>query len=132
MRAPFSVDRESRPVAPHGATLTDPSDTVDRARTLPAYVALLAVLGALLLLSSCAAGPNTAAGTGEDPAGFWLGLWHGIIVPVTFVISLFTDSVSVYEVANNGNWYDFGFFLGAAMSLGGGGGGAGIRARRRR
>jgi hypothetical protein len=82
-------------------------------------------------MSSCAAGPNPAAGAGQEPAGFWLGLWHGIILPVTFVISLFTDGVSVYEVANNGNWYDFGFFLGLTISLGGSGGGAGVRARRR-
>jgi hypothetical protein len=103
-----------------------------RAWGLRAYVAPLAVVGTLLLLSSCAAGPNTAAGTGEDPAGFWLGLWHGIIAPVTFVISLFTDDVSVYEVANDGNWYDFGFFIGAAIALGGAGGGAGSRSRARR
>lgn len=86
---------------------------------------LVAVLG--LLLSSCAAGPNPAAGTGEDPAGFLLGLWQGIILPVTFVISLFTDDVSIYEVVNNGNWYDFGFLLGVLISLGGGGAGAGRR-----
>jgi hypothetical protein len=52
------------------------------------------------------------------------------LAPVTFVISLFTDNVSVYEVANNGNWCDFGFFFGVAISLGGSGG-AGGRARRR-
>lgn len=91
-------------------------------------LALLALVAALLL-SSCAAGPNPATGTGEDPAGFWLGLWHGIILPITFVISLFTDDVSVYEVANNGNWYDFGFILGVMISLGGGGAGAGRRRR---
>lgn len=79
-----------------------------------------------LLLSSCAAGPNPAVGTGE-PAGFLLGLWHGIILPVTFIISLFTDDVSIYEVVNNGNWYDFGFILGVLISLGGGGAGAGRR-----
>ncbi|MGH2656651.1 MAG: hypothetical protein ACRDIZ_08150 [Actinomycetota bacterium] len=89
--------------------------------------ALLAGLGILLLLSSCAAGPNPAVGSGEDPAGFWLGLWHGIILPVTFVISLFTDTVSVYEAVNDGNWYDFGFFLGVLIALGGGG----SQARRR-
>jgi predicted small secreted protein len=119
-----------RPDCENGATLTDPPGSVERARNLRRYVALVAVLGALLLLSSCAAGPNTAAGTGEDPAGFWLGLWHGIIFLVTFVISLFTDNVSVYEIANNGNWYDFGFFLGAAIALGGAGGGASTRGRK--
>jgi hypothetical protein len=95
------------------------------------WLALLAILAALLFMPSCAPGPNPAAGTGEDPAGFWLGLWQGIISPVTFVVSLFTDDVTVYEVANDGNWYDFGFFLGLTVSLGGSGGGAGARARRR-
>lgn len=86
------------------------------------------LLAAAVLLSSCAAGPNNAAGSGS--AGFLLGLWHGFILPVTFFISLFTDQINVYEVANNGNWYDFGFVVGAASSLGGGGG-AGAKGRRR-
>jgi hypothetical protein len=81
----------------------------------------------LLLLGACAAGAN--AGSSEAGAGFWLGLWHGLIVPVTFVISLFTDDVNIYEVDNNGNWYDFGFVLGLSMSLGGSAGGS-ARARR--
>jgi hypothetical protein len=92
-------------------------------------VVVLATLGAALVLSSCTADPNPVAGTGEDPAGFLLGLWHGVILPVTFVISLFTDEVTIYEVVNSGNWYDFGFILGVTVSLGGGGAGAGTRKR---
>jgi hypothetical protein len=86
----------------------------------------LATTGILLLgvLSGCAAGPNPALDTGPDPAGFWLGLWHGIILPVTFVVSLFTDQVSIYEVQNTGGWYDTGFVLGLIIVLGGGGGGS--------
>ena len=38
---------------------------------------------------------------------------------MTFVVSLFDDDVSVYEVANNGNWYDFGFMLGVSIVFGG-------------
>lgn len=87
-------------------------------------------LGALVLLAACAAGPNAALDTGPDPAGFWLGLWHGFIVPVTFIVSLFTDDVSIYEVQNSGNWYDFGFVIGVSAVFGGGGGG-GARASRR-
>jgi hypothetical protein len=88
--------------------------------------------GALLLgmLASCVPGPDPAAGAPASDAGFFLGLWHGIIFPVTFFISLFTDDVSVYEVANNGNWYDFGFFLGIVVV--GGGGGVGARRAKRR
>lgn len=99
--------------------------------TLPRpLVALLVVT--VLLLAGCAAGPNDLAGTADaegEVAGFLPGLWHGIIAPVTFIISLFSDSVHMYEVHNNGGWYNFGFLLGAMIIFGGGGGGA-SRSRR--
>lgn len=60
-------------------------------------------------------------------AGFWQGLWHGLIVPITFIISLFSKSVHMYEVHNNGAWYNCGFLLGACISLGGGARGAARR-----
>jgi hypothetical protein len=99
-----------------------------------AYLVLCMFL-LLLTSSACAAGPNQMVDTGPDPAGFWLGLWQGLISPVTFLISLFTPEVNIYEVQNNGNWYDFGFVLGIAMAFGGGAGGSSAsagRARRRR
>ena len=92
-------------------------------------VLLVVVLS--VVLAACAAGANPEMGMAAadgDVAGFWLGAWHGIIAPVTFVISLFTDNVNVYEVHNSGNWYDFGFVLGAGILFGGGG--AGSRRRR--
>lgn len=59
------------------------------------------------------AGPNSKYSLkGAMPAGFWGGLWHGIIAPLMFFISLFTPKVRVYETKNNGRWYDFGFMLG--------------------
>ena len=73
----------------------------------------------LLALSACAAGPNEAQA--DQGAGFWLGLWHGLISPITFIVSLFTSEVSVYEVHNNGNWYDAGFMLGVACAFSGAG-----------
>jgi hypothetical protein len=87
----------------------------------------LAVVGlgvaTVLLLAACAAGANpdvgTAAPGAEDPAGFWLGLWHGMILPITWIVSLFTETVTPYEVFNNGNWYDVGFVLGISIVFGG-------------
>lgn len=82
----------------------------------------------MLLLAACVAGANPGVDTPAadgDIAGFWMGLWHGVIAPLTFVISLFTENVSIYEVHNSGGWYDFGFVLGAGILLGGGG--AGVR-----
>ena len=68
------------------------------------------------------AGPNSQYQVPDaKPAGFWPGLWHGIIVPITFLVSLFNPGVRMYETNNNGRWYDFGFFLGVAIAFGGGG-----------
>ena len=87
------------------------------------FLVCLALLAAACLVS-CAAGPNAlahSAGADGKIAGFWLGLWHGIICPVTLVISLFSNKVHLYEVHNNGGWYNFGFVVGACMIFGGGG-----------
>lgn len=81
----------------------------------------------IVVLTACAPGPNPAVDVPApdgDLAGFWTGLWQGAIVPITFVISLFTENVSIYEVHNNGGWYDFGFVIGASIFLGGSGAGA--------
>ena len=80
------------------------------------------ILGLLISLAACTAGPNTTMDVASPDghiAGFFLGLWHGIIALFTFVISLFTDQVSLYEVHNNGGWYDLGFVLGAGILFGG-------------
>jgi hypothetical protein len=93
--------------------------------------ALAVILGSLLMVTACAAGPNDQVG-GPGAAGFWLGLWQGLISPITFIVSLFTDDVNVYEVNNNGNWYDFGFMLGVACAFSGGAGGSSAATSRRR
>jgi len=71
-------------------------------------------LAALALLSACAASQSPAAVVPAAP-GFWLGLWHGFIFPVAWVVSLFVDKVALYAVPNNGGWYDFGYFLGVVV-----------------
>lgn len=70
----------------------------------------------MLVLSSCAAG-NIKFDV--DPAGFWMGLWHGFISLVTFIISLFNDNVSIYEINNTGKLYDLGFIIGIGLFYGG-------------
>lgn len=105
------------------------TSTVGGTRKTP-WSGVVVLVIAALVLTACAAGANPSADlpvADGDIAGFWLGLWHGIIAPVTFIISLFSDTVGVYEIYNNGGWYDFGFLFGASMTLGGGGAGAGSR-----
>lgn len=55
----------------------------------------------------------------DAPYGFWGGLWHGIISPLSFVGRLFSDDIAMYALNNNGGWYDFGFVLGAGILFGG-------------
>lgn len=91
---------------------------------LPVLLTLTAVL-----VAACAPTANPLASQGEDIAGFWLGLWHGFIALFTFIVSLFKENVGVYEVRNNGGWYDLGFLLGAMSFWGGGGGRAASSSR---
>ena len=43
------------------------------------------------------------------------GLWHGIIAPVTLLISFFNSDVRMYEVHNAGSEYDLGFLVGVVL-----------------
>ena len=97
----------------------------------PARLWRIALAFALLVgLAGCAATGNDLA-RGSSDVGFWLGLWHGFISPVTFIVSLFNDNVGIYEVHNNGGWYDFGFMFGISFVFGSvlGGSGAARSAR---
>lgn len=91
--------------------------------------------GLLPSLAASAPGPNEMANT-ENPegkvAGFWQGLWHGSIALFTFLVSLFNENVGVYEVHNDGKWYNFGFILGMMISLGGSRGGGRRTSSRKR
>jgi hypothetical protein len=89
-------------------------------RTATRAMALAVLVLLALTLAACAAGPDTAAvGPGPGVAGFWLGLWHGVILPITFIVSLFDHGVGIYEIHNDGSWYDFGFVLGALIVFSG-------------
>jgi hypothetical protein len=45
------------------------------------------------------------------------GLWHGIIAPITLVLSFFNPDIHMYEVHNAGSEYDLGFLLGVAVII---------------
>lgn len=82
---------------------------------------LIFILAAsLLLLSGCADNQTIAQGCLQGHQyGFWGGLWHGIVMPFSFIGQLFSDDIAVWAPNNNGGWYTFGFVLGAGGLLGG-------------
>jgi len=66
-----------------------------------------------LLFTGCAdVSPHVTDCITSNPYGFLSGLWHGMIVPFSWIGSLFSDDIAIYAYNNNGGWYDFGFVLG--------------------
>ena len=74
-------------------------------------IRLSALFVAMLALAACAAHQASTAVQPEAP-GFLLGMWHGFIFPLAWIVSIFLPGVAVYAVPNNGGWYDFGYFIG--------------------
>jgi hypothetical protein len=66
------------------------------------------------LKTACAATQQAGAAAHGAP-GFLAGLWHGLIFPLAWIVSLFAPNIAIYAVPNNGGWYDFGFFLGIVV-----------------
>lgn len=71
----------------------------------------------LLLLSSCM--PGSIAMQQRAPAGFFMGIWHGWIAPISLVARLFEPTIRIYEVHNSGWWYDFGYYMAIISGFGG-------------
>ena len=71
----------------------------------------------LLILVGCA--PGSGHNTEENPAGFFFGIWHGWIAPISLIWGIFNDSIRVYEPINTGWWYDFGFYIAIIGGFGG-------------
>ena len=69
---------------------------------------------AAFALAACTATQQSDAVAPGSP-GFLLGLWHGLIFPLAWIASLFTDKVAIYSVPNDGGWYNFGYFLGIVV-----------------
>lgn len=79
----------------------------------------LTILIMIVFLTSCADSPSLIQAASMEQVGFWSGVWHGMILPFAWFISLFSDDTAIYAIYNNGGWYDFGFFLGVGSLAGG-------------
>ena len=78
-------------------------------------ILLLAVLLALLI-AGCF--PKQEASSDQQPAGFFKGIWHGWIAPVSLIVGLFDSNVRIYEKNNTGWWYDLGFYMAVIAGFG--------------
>lgn len=88
-----------------------------RIRTL---LCLICITAMFAMFVNCAPGndrwdPDITPGS---RANFWAGIWHGLIIIIAFIVSLFTSNVGVYEVNNVGWAYNLGFIIGLSFLFG--------------
>lgn len=63
--------------------------------------------------------PGDGKHTIEKPAGFFWGIWHGWIAPISLIWGIFNPEIRVYEFQNTGWWYDLGFYIAIISGFGG-------------
>ena len=78
---------------------------------------LFVLLACSLLLAGCF--PGKGYFHEERTAGFFAGVWHGWIAPVSLIYGFFKDEVRIYEPNNVGWWYDLGFYIAIIGGFGG-------------
>jgi len=73
----------------------------------------------LLIMSLTGCVPGDGKNTVDDPAGFFWGVWHGWVAPISLIVGLFKEDIRIYEIYNNGWWYDLGFYIAIISGFGG-------------
>lgn len=80
-------------------------------------LSFLLITAMTVLLTGCIPGDGTSSA--GNPAGFFWGIWHGWVAPISLIIGFFKKNIGIYEVFNNGWWYDFGFYIAIISGFGG-------------
>ncbi len=70
-----------------------------------------------LLLAGCL--PGDGVNNAADPAGFFWGVWHGWLAPISLIYGWFKPGIRIYETANSGLMYDLGFYMAVISGFGG-------------
>lgn len=63
--------------------------------------------------------PGDGAATPAKPAGFWSGIWHGWVAPISLIGKIFNKNLRIYEPINKGFWYDLAFYMAIVGGFGG-------------
>ncbi len=54
-----------------------------------------------------------------NKAGFFWGVWHGWMAPLSLILGFFNHTTRIYEVSNTGWFYDLGFYMAVISGFGG-------------
>ncbi len=80
---------------------------------------LLICLLSVSVISIAGCVPGDGVNNGHHLAGFFWGIWHGWIAPVSLIIGMFKHHIRIYEINNIGWWYDLGFYIAVISGFGG-------------
>ena len=72
---------------------------------------LICLLLLITLITVAGCMPGDGSRTAEEPAGFFWGVWHGLIAPISLIWGLFNSEIRLYEPLNSGWAYDLGFYI---------------------
>lgn len=78
---------------------------------------LILIILLVTILTGCL--PDISMDAQENRAGFFLGIWHGWIAPISLIISIFNKNITIFESNNTGFWYGFGFYIAILGGFGG-------------
>ncbi len=79
----------------------------------------LLIISLIVLFSLTACVPGDGSYTLSNPAGFFWGIWHGWIAPISLILGLFNKNIQIYEIYNTGWFYDLGFYMAIISGFGG-------------
>ncbi|MEI7885141.1 MAG: hypothetical protein WCI30_07295 [Clostridia bacterium] len=82
-------------------------------------LSILAIVLALMLITMTGCIPGDGTYTTAHPAGFFWGIWHGWIAPISLIVGFFDHNIRVYETLNTGWWYDLGLYIAIISGFGG-------------
>ncbi len=78
-----------------------------------------AIITLLILIAFTSCMPNPEQNMGQSPSGFFMGVWHGWIAPLSLIVGFFNEHTRVYDPNNTGWWYDFGVYMAIISGVGG-------------
>ena len=80
---------------------------------------LICILLLITLIAFAGCIPGDGKHDDGNLAGFFWGIWHGWIAPISLIWGIFDPYIRVYEPKNTGWWYDFGFYIAIISGFGG-------------
>lgn len=80
---------------------------------------ILLAICTLTILSLTGCIPGDGSNHSDNLAGFFWGVWHGWLAPISLIVGFFDRDIRVYEVMNSGWLYDLGFYIAVISGFGG-------------